>query len=977
MPQGSRTGRQIHIPPYRLDLDSGLLRAGERTVSLRPKTWAVLCYLAERPGVLVTKGELLDAIWGGIAVSEATLTKSIGEIRDALQDEVRQPRFVETVHRRGFRFVAPIGDVVAPESTVASPAGGAPSHVVGRDAELHRLGELLEAAARGARQIAFVTGEAGIGKTSLVEVFLGRIANRCAAGEVTVAAGRCIRRHSTEEPLMPVLAALGRLAQGPHAGRVVQLLREHAPGWLVQLPWLLDPGELRELRASLSGSSPARMLRVFAEFVEELTRDVTLVLVLEDLHWTDASTVDLVSILAERPERARLLLLGTFRPADVIVRAGPFDTLRRSLRVNRRSVELPLDCLSFSGVEAYLAARFGGHAVPGGLALTLHAHTDGNPLFLVTAVDHLSVRGFLEETARGVTVRGELTTLERHIPGSLQELFETQILDLQPFEISVLEAGAIVGLEFGAQAVAAAIGAEVAQVEDVCEGLVRSQRFLRASGTEAWPDGVVAARYAFAHVLYQRGLADRLPAGRRRLLHQRIGERLEAGFGVRASDIAVELAAHFEQGLEPLRAIAWLASAATSAQKRFAPREAVEFLRHALGLLDAEPEGPERRRYELGLRSALGAAAIAMEGFASEEAWVALTRARELAAEVGDAVGLFQILYMLCTTSQTRADAVHVSLLAPALAEAAGRIDTPEAHLLAAGMAASGALWEGRCADAAPLTTVAAADPDAIASLAPGENFIVWARGFEGWRLWLLGFPDRALRCVRATLAGARARTSRVDLAMVHFLAAQVCVWRGDLEEAALLVEEGRGIAGQHGFGLWHAALGGVACGIQLARDDAAGAVRDLRDALAEFRRLRVAIFVPWLLVGVAEASLQLGELGEGLAAIDEGLELVRTTLARLQTPELWRVRGALLAARGEAADTVKDCFQRALEIARSQGALAFELRAATALARHHAAQGRTADARATLAARYEACTEGPDTTDLRAARALLRELDA
>ncbi len=976
MPQGSRTGRQIQIPPYRLDLDSGLLRAGERTVSLRPKTWAVLCYLAERPGVLVSKGELLDAIWGGVAVTEATLTRSICEIRDALQDEVRQPRFVETVHRRGFRFVAPSKEAVVYESTVVGTAPRPPSHVVGRDAELHRLGELLEAAARGDRQIAFVTGEAGIGKTSLVELFLSRIATRGAAGEVTVAAGRCVRRHSTEEPLMPVLEALGRLARGPHAGRIVQLLREHAPGWLVQLPWLVDPGELRELRASLSGSSPERMLRVFAELVEELTRDLTLVLVMEDLHWGDASTVDLVSILAERPEPARLLLLGTFRPADVIVRAGPFDTLRRALRVHHRSAELPLDCLPLSGVEDYLAARFGGHEVPVGLASILHAHTDGSPLFLVTAVDHLIGRGDLEQTAGGVAVRGELAALERHIPGSLHELFETQILGLEPFEISVLEAASLVGFEFGAQAVAAAIDAEVAQVEDACEGLVRSQRLLRASGTEAWPDGVVTARYAFAHALYQRGLSDRLPAGRRRLLHQRIGERLEAGFGVRAGDIAVELAAHFEQGHEPLRAITWLERAATSAQARFAPREAAEFLRHALGLLEAEPEGPSRRRSELGLRSALGAAAIAMEGFASEEAWVTLTRARELAAEAGDAVGLFQILHMLCTTSQTRADAVHAPLLQQALAEAAGRIETPEAHLVAAGLAASGALWDGRYADAAPLATVAVADPDAIGSLAPGENLVVWARGFEGWRLWLLGFSDRALSCARATLAGARARPSRIDLAMVHFLAAQVCVWRGDLEEAALLVEEGRDITGQHGFGLWHAALGSVACGIRLGRDEAAGAVRDFRDALAEVRRLRVGVIVPWLLVGVAEASLRLGELAEGLAAIDEGLELGRTMLSRWQTPELWRVRGELLAARGEAADRVEACFQCALEIGRSQGAVAFELRAATALARQHAAQGRTADARATLAPQYEAFTEGLDTADLRAARALLRELD-
>ena len=156
-------------------MNAGYLRSGDRAISLRPKTWAVLCYLAERPGMLVSKEELLDAVWGGIAVTEATLTKSISEIRDALHDEVRHPRFVETVHRRGFRFVSAIGGTGMAQPRLPASAPRPPVHVVAREAEITRLHELLEVAAGGIRQTVFVTGEAGIGKTTLVEAFLAEV----------------------------------------------------------------------------------------------------------------------------------------------------------------------------------------------------------------------------------------------------------------------------------------------------------------------------------------------------------------------------------------------------------------------------------------------------------------------------------------------------------------------------------------------------------------------------------------------------------------------------------------------------------------------------------------------------------------------------------------------------------------------------------------------------------------------------------
>ena len=966
---------EIRFAPYLLDLDAGLLRSGETAISLRPKTWAVLCYLAQRPGVLVTKEEILDAVWAGTAVTEATLTKSIGEIRDALHDEVRHPRFVETVHRRGFRFVSASEGVgrAVPHSPGSAPPP--PVHIVGREKELTRLHQLLETAAGGTRQTVFITGEAGIGKTTLVEAFLAAVASRSGAGETIVAAGRCMRRSSGEEPLMPVLEAVGRLARGPHAARVVQLLREHAPAWLIQLPWLVERGELHDLRAGLSGTTPERMLRVFAQLVEELTNEVTLVLVLEDLHWADGSTVDLVSILAQRPERARLLLLGSYRAAEAIANAGPFDGMRRLLGLKHRCVELPLDLLPLSGVEAYLAARFGGPGTPAPLARLLHAQSEGNPLFLATAVDHLVARGWLEQGDQGAIVATDFETLERHIPGSLRDLVELQVVGLEEFQVAVLEAASVAGLEFGAQAVAAALEAHVETVEDACERLVRTQRFLRASDTEAWPDGAAAARYVFTHALYQRVLYQRIPAGRRQLLHQRIGERIETGFGHRAAEVAGELAAHFERGRVPGRAIPWFESAAESSARRFAPREAANYMRRALGLLAHEPEGPERWRREIRLSSSLGAAVIATNGFAAEEAWTSLTRAHDLAVNMGGAVELFHVVYMLLNASLARADVAHTPRLTEEFAGAAEQLGTQEARLIATMLTANAALWEGRYADAAALADLARADPTVLGGFVPGENPVVWAHAAEGWRLWLLGHPDRALVSARAAITCARSRPNPVDLAMALALAAPVYLWRGDLHDADMVVEEGLRLAGEHGFGLWLAMLRSVAGGIHLQRGDADAAVRDLRQALVDLRRISVWVHVPSLLTRLAEAWLRLGHLSEGLAAVDEGLEMVRTTLCRWHAPELWRVRGALLAAQDESPDAVESAFERALETARAQEARAFELRAATALARHLGARGRNAEARATLVPSYEAFTEGHDTADLGAARALLREL--
>src|SRR5262245_23801789 len=340
--QPDRRTDAIAFGPFRLDLRAGLLLSGRKPIPLRPKTWSVLRYLAERPGVLVTKRELLDAVWADAVVDESVLSKSIGALRVALGDSFRTPHVIETVQRRGFRFITPLNGQSSARRTTDEAEGNRPNSAttigdrsangqglsspsfVGRDEELCRLGELLALSRTGRRQVVFITGPAGIGKTALVEAFLTSTAVHATAMPASVARGFCVEQLGPREPYMPVLEALGRLTRRPDAHRLTDLLRRVAPTWLAQTPWLIGEEEAaRSLEHRLQFVRPERMLREFTILMEELTAEGPLVLVLEDLHWSDPSTVDLLSVLGEREEAARLLVIGTYRSAEAAVHEHP------------------------------------------------------------------------------------------------------------------------------------------------------------------------------------------------------------------------------------------------------------------------------------------------------------------------------------------------------------------------------------------------------------------------------------------------------------------------------------------------------------------------------------------------------------------------------------------------------------------------------------------------------------------------------
>ena len=460
------------------------------------------------------------------------------------------PQFIETVPGRGYRFLPTVTSQPVPSSRFQvpdlraedeSPSLGAwnlklETHVVGREAELGQLQGWLDKALQGERQIILVTGEPGVGKTTVVEAFLDRVA---ATGGLWTARGQCVEHYGVGEPYLPMLDALERLCRTPGDEAVYKVLERYAPTWLVHLPWLLSEPHQDLFQKEEKEATRERMLREMAVALEALTVQAPLILNLEDLQWSDYSTLDLLSFLAQRRDPARLLLIATCRSLEGLESEHPLKTIIQELQLRRRCEELPLKFLTEGEVSAYLAARFPGSDLPE-LTRVIYRRTDGNPLFMVNMVDSLLVQGLLVAMNGQWQLSGEIETVEVGVPESLRRLIEQQLERLSPEEQQVLEVGSVAGMEFSAAVVAAGLEAVEEEIEERCEGLARRSQFLRSRGMREWSDGTVAPHYSFIHSMYQSVLYERVTIARRSRWHRKIGEREEAAYGSHAWEIATE-----------------------------------------------------------------------------------------------------------------------------------------------------------------------------------------------------------------------------------------------------------------------------------------------------------------------------------------------------------------------------------------------------------------------------------------------------
>ena len=569
---------------FRLDSSNHCLWRGEERVSLAPKAFDVLRYLVEHADRLVTQEEILEALWPETYVNPEVVKKYVLGIRKVLGDQTDKPVFIATVPRRGYRFIAPVVD----EADRPLKAVGAKSTrigILGREAELAQMHGWLDQALGGERQTIFITGEPGIGKTTIVQAFLEQVSQ----ASVLVVRGQCLEHYGAAEPFLPLLDGFSRMLRSSGGTQALDLLRQQAPMWLAQMPSLISQSETAHQQSQVAGSSRERMLREMAGAIESLTAHAPLLLVLEDLHWSDYSTLDLMSYLARRSDPARLMIIGTYRPVDVILNDHPLKGVKRELQAHSLCHELSLEYLAEDVIAEYLAARFPRHLLPGSLRRTIYQRTEGNPLFMVTLLDFLCNEKMIVEEQGIWKLRVDLAEVEQGVPGNLRQLIEKQIERLSADERIVLEAASVAGTECSSVAIAAGLGMPIEWVEKLCEELARRHQFLSPSWLVELPDGTITPRHRFIHVLY-REVPYRLIAPRlRSQIHHRIADCGEQVYGDRKSEIAAELAMHYEQSRDWLRASKYLIEAAQNATRKSAHHEAAGLARRGLEALRSLP----------------------------------------------------------------------------------------------------------------------------------------------------------------------------------------------------------------------------------------------------------------------------------------------------------------------------------------------------------------------------------------------------
>jgi DNA-binding winged helix-turn-helix (wHTH) protein/tetratricopeptide (TPR) repeat protein len=950
----------LSFPPFRLDLHSERLWKHDQELHLRRKPFAILLNLVQNPQRLVTHAEIVEAVWGKVAMSESLLRTHVRDLRQVLGEGV-----VETVVGRGYRFVAEVKrlELEAPRGETGGSvvqAGG--KVVVGRGPELDALRAALRSARERRRTTVFVTGEAGVGKTTVVDFFLEQ---ESAQNMLLMGRGACVEQYGSGQAYLPVLDAIGTLCRGRGGDRVLDIMAKYAPTWLVQMPVLVRSDRLDELQRRTVGASQARTLRELAEALEALSVDAPVVVVFDDLQWTDPSTAELLAILGSRREPARLLLVGTYRPAEVS-RGHQVTRVVGELIAHRQASAIALEGFAAEAVEAYLSGRFPGHRFPPELTQTLHRSTGGNPLFVATLVDDLEGQGFIRERdgARELSISVEGVAARR--PDGIRWLIDTQIDRLVAVEQRIIEVAGVAGMTFTAGVVAHALETDADTVDSACETLANERRLLQYVGTERWPDGTIQSRYAFGHTLFQHAALARSSSANARTRHRKIAERLEAGYAGQEEQVAGELAVHFEQGQVPAKAAHYHVVAGDRAARGYGLRAAVTNYEHALAIVAGLPES--RDRDLLDLRASLGLGWRHWQLIGSlDAATPVLLRAKELATRLQDNSSLAEALIRLNALCLARGDLREAAEHARAIAPLLDHVSDDALRVFAKDYEATTVLLRGDFEEARRLLDALGVFRSTEETTLPelqSEHFVALVMG--AFTSWLTGKPDQAVVLARRACEAAETIDDPFERAGTLSDWATLHAWRREPEKAGELAKRSLALA-EKAFGSWQTRAETV---LRWAQTELAPA--------SSQQRAEELLSKPWAGGGAGRTMqallyvsmcARLGRADRALEVISSTLEAIERSDERWLEPELHRLRGEMLKSADKA--EAERSIATAIDIARKQASRSLELRATLSL--HALVSGtKKKRAREDLARLLSLITEGHDTPDLVEARAVV-----
>jgi predicted ATPase len=721
---------------------------------------------------------------------------------------------------------------------------------------------------------------------------------------------------------------------------MVRVLRRHAPSWLVQMPSLLTAAELKTLQRQTSGVTRERMLRELADAVEAMSSEHPMVLWLEDLHWSDVSTLDWLAYVGGRPEPARLLVLGSYRVVEVLAWGHPLKAVKDELEVHGRCREQALSLLSRDAIGQWLTHRFRPSAASAtalaALASVIHRRTDGNPLFVAHVVTDLVSRGVLVERDGLWDVTQDAEAVQVAIPHDVRTMIAGQLDRVSLGERRVLESASAAGAEFSAAAVAAAAEIAIDDADACCAELARRELFLIALDTDEWPDGTLSGRYGFRHALYQEVVNERVLPARLVEFHRRIGARIEAAFRDRAGEAAVELAMHFRRGRDTERAIRYLHLAGEIATRRSAAQEAIGHLTEALDLLRTLPETTQRAQREVALQIALGPPLMATKGWAAPEVERVYARAQELCQSMNDPPQLFQALWGLWLFRLNSAEFARARELGDRLLTLAHLTDDTAIAIEARHAQWTPLFVHGELAVAHDHIerAIALYDPDQhafLASVYGHHDPIVCGRALGAWALELLGECELATRYSEVSIALARRLGHPFSEIHALVFAAFLHRMRDDAPRTRALSHEAATIARGQGFVQLLARATTMRGWAMAQMGEVEEGIAHMREGIEATRALGPT-FLPYFLGSLAEGYVKAGRFDRALDALTEALATVQRTGERFYEAELHRLQGELLLLGPEDERGAEQCFQAALEIARRQAALTFERRATKSL---------------------------------------------
>jgi predicted ATPase len=913
------------------------------------------------------------------------------EIPAELSDLIAHMLEKDFHHRPTAPEVEQILETLAPTAVVSKPYVAPRSrtgsrHFVDREREQEQLLRAYEAVKQGRGNMVCIGAEAGLGKTTLVEEFLDHIAPE----DCLIGRGRCSERLAGAKGYLPVIEAMESLLRNDSTRSFAEAAKLWAPTWYAEIA--RGAGASPEPAAT----SQERMKREMAQLFEHLSRLRTLVLFIDDTQWADLSTVDLLAYLASKFDTLRTLALCTYRSSELHLSEHAFLELKLDLQTRGLCQELQLRLLTEQDISAYLDLEFPEHKLPPVFATLLAQRTEGSPLFMVDLIRYLRDRNVIAQESGNWTLTQELPDIGRELPQSVRSMIQRKIERLSPAERRLLSVASVQGYELDSAVLAAALAMDAAEIEETLQRLENTHFFVQSFGEGELPDRTLTMRYRFVHILYQNALYAALTPARRVSTSRAVAEALLRHYGKEHGPIAANLGFLFESARDFPRAADFFLLAANHAASIFANQEAVLLANRSLEMLKDMAEGLERDRKELAVLTSLGPVLIATAGFASPEVEKAYLRARQLCSNIPGRADIFPVLFGLWSFYEVRGQLQTCLDVAHQMLKLAKELGDPALYLEAQYAVGDTLFWLGDFAGSreqleAVLKQYNKEEHHSLARLHGGYDPGVASLIYLAWDLWQLGFPEQAAEHCRKALHLAEELRHPFSRAVALSFAACFHQFRQEEVPAREYAQAALALSEQHGFETF-TTLNIVVEAWSASRLDQAGdSPERIQAAIQRWRSAGAELMYPHFTCLLTETLQNCGRAKEGRPLLDSAIAAAATTGEGFYDPELHRLKGELLldsisrspaqasghplsaeAAASPQATQAEACFRAAIESARRHNARILELRASISLGRLLHSRGQSAEAASLVFALYHQFTEGLETFDLQAARALL-----